>query len=144
MHHPKHCTHFIGDIANLNNSKHHQRLNKILMFLLVFHLRKISEVVYKKSLSSIACAHWTSCMHLLKMHSQVSYSIHVYLKGFVVNNFADFPEVWIKKIYTPVIGSVRNQQHLVLHICGESKCGNEFECLKFFFFFFFFEKNMVM
>ena len=97
-------------LAYVAVTKSHQRLIKIFVFSLNY-IREISKV-YKKipaKLDAILCDH-----HELNVGRVSFYSIYTW-QNFLVNNFADFPDVQVKKSrFCQVVGGVSLQQHLLL------------------------------
>ena len=98
----------IGDVVSF---KRHQRLNEILTFLPAL-VWEISKVVYKKTLLCKMPAKINAILcnqHALVMIASAGFIQHTPDKRFLVNNFADFPDVWVKKSrFCPVGGGVWN------------------------------------
>ena len=85
----------IGDVAVM---KCHQQLDKISIFFFFYlHIRKISKVVYKKTLPDVCCIKTHhACIHKERMliaQDCIKFRGHIAWQSFLVNNFADFPDL---------------------------------------------------
>ena len=85
---PLFVLHSLSITGDVSNSKRHQRLDKILIFLPELH-RGIRKVVFKNSVMQYARETWRNPVRIAYAcyNARVSYGIRF---CFLANNFADF------------------------------------------------------